>query len=151
MKKYILSIILVILIILVSFTRIFNLGNSKQNSNINTDIIILEKANNYINIYVYNEVSKNVELREIVIENKDFFNIDFYVKLILENTKFIKKNMQLLAVYELKDNSILIKLSEEFKNLNEQQLKILQESIDKTLKPAFPNITSIVVQFDTNN
>lgn len=151
MKKYILSIILVILIILVSFTRIFNLGNSKQNSNINTDIIILEKANNYISIYVYNEVSKNVELREIVIENKDFFNIDFYVKLILENTKFIKKNMQLLAVYELKDNSILIKLSEEFKNLNEQQLKILQESIDKTLKPAFPNITSIVVQFDTNN
>lgn len=59
--------------------------------------------------------------------------------------------MCLLAVYKLESGDILIKLSEEFKDLSRSTLKGLQTSITKTLKEAYPDLGTITIQVDSNN
>ena len=150
MKKNILSIVLVLLIIIFGFLKIVN-KKEIDPINITTKNKVLEKTNNYVEIYVYNKESKKVEKLELDVDNKEFFNIDYYVKLVLNNSKYLSKNMEMLAVYELDDNKILIKLNEEFARLKSEDFKNLQTSINKTIELAFPDIKEVMFQIDTNN
>lgn len=59
--------------------------------------------------------------------------------------------MTLLAVYKLENGNVLIKLSEEFKQLSNSSMKKFQISVTKTLKLAFPEINNIQIQVDSNN
>ena len=136
MKKYILTIILVLLIVISIALNIFNKVkpmSTEQTSTENTTKV--EKST--ININVYDAVHDKIEPKSVVIDNIKTVEYDDYVQAILDNSSFINENMCLLAVYKLESGDILIKLSEEFKDLSRSTLKGLQTSITKTLKEAY--------------
>lgn len=150
-KHYLISGILFILII---FSMSYNIYSKK---NINNKNINLEKIQENVNnteksvkIYVYNANTLEIEEKEIMVNNINLIDYEDYVKLVLENSLFINDNMSLLAIYKLESNDIIIKLSQEFKDLSSKSLKGLQNSITKTLKLAFPDLGNIIIQVDTN-
>lgn len=150
-KHYLISSILFILII---FSMSYNIYSKK---NINNKNINLEKIQENVNnteksvkIYVYNANTLEIEEKEIMVNNINLIDYEDYVKLVLENSLFINDNMNLLAIYKLESNDIIIKLSQEFKDLSTKSLKGLQNSITKTLKLAFPDLGNIIIQVDTN-
>lgn len=150
-KHYLISSILFILII---FSMSYNIYSKK---NINNKNINLEKIQENVNdteksvkIYVYNANTLEIEEKEIMVNNINLIDYEDYVKLVLENSLFINDNMSLLAIYKLESNDIIIKLSQEFKDLSTKSLKGLQNSITKTLKLAFPDLGNIIIQVDTN-
>lgn len=150
MKKYILTIILVLLIVISIALNIFNKVkpiSTEQTSTENTTKV--EKST--ININVYDAVHDKIEPKSVVIDNIKTVEYDDYVQAILDNSSFINENMCLLAVYKLESGDILIKLSEEFKDLSRSTLKGLQTSITKTLKEAYHDLGTITIQVDSNN
>lgn len=150
MKKYILTIILVLLIVISIALNIFNKVkpiSTEQTSTENTTKV--EKST--ININVYDAVHDKIEPKSVVIDNIKTVEYDDYVQAILDNSSFINENMCLLAVYKLESGDILIKLSEEFKDLSRSTLKGLQTSITKTLKEAYSDLGTITIQVDSNN
>lgn len=150
MKKYILTIILVLLIVISIALNIFNKVkpiSTEQTSTENTTKV--EKST--ININVYDAVHDKIEPKSVVIDNIKTVEYDDYVQAILDNSSFINENMCLLAVYKLESGDILIKLSEEFKDLSRSTLKGLQTSITKTLKEAYPDLGTITIQVDSND
>lgn len=150
MKKYILTIILVLLIVISIALNIFNKVkpiSTEQTSTENTTKV--EKST--ININVYDAVHDKIEPKSVVIDNIKTVEYDDYVQAILDNSSFINENMCLLAVYKLESGDILIKLSEEFKDLSRSTLKGLQSSITNTLKEAYPDLGTITIQVDSNN
>lgn len=121
--------------------------STEQTSTENTTKV--EKST--ININVYDAVHDKIEPKSVVIDNIKTVEYDDYVQAILDNSSFINENMCLLAVYKLESGDILIKLSEEFKDLSRSTLKGLQTSITKTLKEAYSDLGTITIQVDSNN
>lgn len=152
MKKYKLSIVLIVLIIVALLYNLFkkNIDTNQLVKHESVEQSITNEEKSIIKIYIYNVSDDKVEEREISVNNKNLIDYDEYVKLVLENSKFINEDMKLLAVYNLESGDIVIKLSEEFKKLSNTTLKNLQDSITKTLKIAFPSIGNVIIQVDTN-
>lgn len=152
MKKFKVSFVLIILIILAILYNLFkkNIDTSQLVKHENVQKSLTDEKISTIKIYLYNANDDKVEEKEISVNNKNLIDYDEYVKLVLENSEFITEDMKLLAVYNLESSDIVIKLSEEFKKLSNTTLKNLQDSITKTLKIAFPNIGNVIIQVDTN-
>lgn len=152
MKKYYITITLIILIILSILYNILKKDNVYRITNESTVEVSknIETKNSAVKIYIYDVNTDKINEKEIIVNNGKIIDYDDYVKLILENSEFIKKNMTLLAVYNLKSGDVVIKLSEEFKNLSNLTLNELKNSITKTLKFAFPDLRDVIIQVDTN-
>lgn len=58
--------------------------------------------------------------------------------------------MELLAIYELSDTKILIKLNDEFSNLTNESIEGLIVSLNTSIKKVFKDIKDIQIQIDAN-
>ncbi|MDU4651836.1 GerMN domain-containing protein [Sneathia sanguinegens] len=150
MKKYILTICLVIAIVIVSIFSFFKNEISPIKNIVNVENTKNKEESN-INIFVYNSKTDKIEETQIFVDNQKFIDYDDYVQYVIDNSSFVKPNMTLLAVYKLENGNVLIKLSEEFKQLSNSSMKKFQISVTKTLKSAFPDINNIQIQVDSNN
>ena len=141
MKKNLLTIILTILLLLIiilNFVSKPNFSNILSHENKNNTVI-----NNKVVIYTYPKSSDDILKNEIKYLDK----ID-YINLVLQNSEYINKTMEVLAVYELEDKNLIIKLNENFKKLSNDDYNKLVKSINATLKNVFYDINKIIIQID---
>lgn len=151
MKKYSISIILFsILILLILLNMLKKPNNEVRDFNTNKNI---NKVNSQseTSIYVYSTSSGKIEKIEIKNINTKFLDKTDYVHLVLNNSKYINKTMEILAIYELENNQILIKLNENFKNLDKVYYKEFVRTVNITLKEKFPQTSKIDFQIDSSN
>ncbi|WP_068267553.1 hypothetical protein [Caviibacter abscessus] len=150
-KKYLISIILFTVLLIFLLLNIFKKTNNEV-KDFSANISI-NKVNNQseTSIYIYSTSSKKIEKMDIKNINTKFLDKADYVNLILNNSKYISKTMEILAIYELENNQILIKLNENFSNLDKTYYKEFVRSVNITLKEKFPNINKIDFQIDSNN
>lgn len=147
MKKYLLTIILIILIAISYSLNNFNFSLGKIEAKKEEAIKVEETTNEYI--YVYDK--KYNRLNKLEVNNlKSYISIADYIKLILENTKALSKNISLLAVYEFND-SLIIKFSEDFSRLSKEEQQGIYASLRMSLTEKFIDIRDIIIQTDTNN
>lgn len=151
MKKYSVSIVLFsILILLILLNMLKKPNNEVRDFNTNKNI---NKVNSQseTSIYVYSTSSGKIEKIEIKNINTKFLDKTDYVHLVLNNSKYINKTMEILAIYELENNQILIKLNENFKNLDKVYYKEFVRTVNITLKEKFPQTSKIDFQIDSSN
>lgn len=146
MKKNLLTIILTILLLLIiilNFVSKPNFSNILSHENNNNTVI-----NNKVVIYTYSKSSDDILKNEIKIENMRYLDKIDYINLVLQNSEYINKTMEVLAVYELEDKNLIIKLNENFKKLSNDDYNKLVKSINATLKNVFYDINKIIIQID---
>ncbi len=146
MKKNLLTIILTILLLLIiilNFVSKPNFSNILSHENKNNTVI-----NNKVVIYTYSKSSDDILKNEIKIENMRYLDKIDYINLVLQNSEYINKTMEVLAVYELENKNLIIKLNENFKKLNNDDYNKLVKSINATLKNVFYDINKIIIQID---
>lgn len=146
MKKNLLTIILTILLLLIiilNFVSKPNFSNILSHENKNNTVI-----NNKVVIYTYPKSSDDILKNEIKIENTRYLDKIDYINLVLQNSEYINKTMEVLAVYELEDKNLIIKLNENFKKLSNDDYNKLVKSINATLKNVFYDINKIIIQID---
>ena len=146
MKKNLLTIILTILLLLIiilNFVSKPNFSNILSHENKNNTVI-----NNKVVIYTYSKSSDDILKNEIKIENMRYLDKIDYINLVLQNSEYINKTMEVLAVYELEDKNLIIKLNENFKKLSNDDYNKLVKSINATLKNVFYDINKIIIQID---
>ncbi len=146
MKKNLLTIILTILLLLIiilNFVSKPNFSNILSHENKNNTVI-----NNKVVIYTYSKSSDDILKNEIKIENMRYLDKIDYINLVLQNSEYINKTMEVLAVYELENKNLIIKLNENFKKLSNDDYNKLVKSINATLKNVFYDINKIIIQID---
>ena len=146
MKKNLLTIILTILLLLIiilNFVNKPNLPNVLPYENIKNNA-----TNNKVVIYTYSKSEEEILEKEIKTENNRYLDKVDYINLVLQNSDYINKTMELLAVYELEDKNLIIKLNENFKKINSDDYKKLVKSLNATLKNIFYDINKIIIQID---
>lgn len=151
MKKYSVSIVLFsILILLILLNMLKKPNNEVRDFNTNKNI---NKVNSQseTSIYIYSASTGKIEKIEIKNINTKFLDKTDYVHLVLNNSKYINKTMEILAIYELENNQILIKLNENFKNLDKVYYKEFVRTVNITLKEKFPQTSKIDFQIDSSN
>lgn len=150
MKKNIITIILVVLIVIILLFKFIKPKSDILNLGQNT-VQTEELTNkNTTNVYLYDAKENKIQNVELEVLKVDLLDIDDYIDIILKNSKFISKKMNLLAVYKLNDTDIIIKLSDGFKDLTKETMNGLSESIKKTLIEKY-NLQKIDIQIDSTN
>lgn len=151
MKKIHVTIILVLSILTLYFAnkRFENSEIIRLNEDIKTDFVEKKLTPTDVNIYVYDASSQKLIEKIITLKN-DIIELDEFVNIILHNSKYLSKNMELLAIYELSDTKILIKLNDEFSNLTNESIEGLIVSLNTSIKKVFKDIKDIQIQIDAN-
>ncbi len=106
-----------------------------------------------ITIYVYNQDTRAVEEREVIIQRQQNLIEGDYINEIIKNTPFLTENMKFQSAYSLNvdgKNTTIIKLNEAFSGLrvNEELFNGFTQSVANTISKNFPNIQGINIQID---
>lgn len=106
----------------------------------------IENDFNSIKIYIHSDnkfIEKEIKLP---ISNHDEGD---YINEIIKSYNFLDATHKFIASYNYND-SLIIKLSENFKKLPKEQFDDFVFSINKTLKENFNKINNIVIEIDSN-
>ncbi len=148
MKKYIITILLVVLIG-VSYIYKQQLLKEHVSSNVVVETQNKEEVKETVKLKIYNASKSKIIEEEIQVNNKDFLTMGDYVKLTLENSKFLTNKMDFLSVYELSEKEVLVILSSEFEELSRSSFVAVVTTIKTNIKEAFPNVEIINVKLDS--
>ncbi len=151
MKKYILT---VFLLCLLGFTYVYKQEMLKENmvdTVIELETVEKVKTKEIINLKIYVPLTSKVENKEIEIKNKEFLTIGDYVKLTLKNSEFLSNKMDLLSVYEISDDEVMIILSNEFSELSRSSFVAINTTLKLNVKEAFPKVRTINIKLDGEN
>ena len=161
-KNFFIRNILIILLVLLSGGVIAINEYDKKNSemiNVVVDPKLLaaplesQQTQEKITIYVYNQETKNIEEKEVIIQKQQNLIEGDYINELIKNTPFITKDMKFQSAYNLKvdgKNTTIIKLNEAFSRLrsNEELFNGFTQSIANTISRNFPNVKGINIQID---
>ncbi len=106
-----------------------------------------------ISIFVYNQETKAVEEKEVIIQRQQNLIEGDYINEVIRNTPFLTKDMKFQSAYNLKvdgKNTTIIKLNEAFSGLrvNEELFNGFTQSIASTISRNFPNVQGVNIQID---
>lgn len=127
---------------------IFENKDIKSSISINDSVVKRD-----IKIFVYDDSKKeNDEIKVGILKNGEI-QLDDYIKAVIDETDYVKGNMKFLAVYSILDNNkknVIIKVSREFNDLEQNQLIGFSKSLTKTILSNYNDIDSVYLQIDTN-
>ncbi|WP_197407582.1 hypothetical protein [Oceanivirga salmonicida] len=143
----------IVLLVCIVFAYIYKSHLNKQQEAVTVlveEAEQIERESEIVKLKIYDSFENKIKEKEIEVNNKQFLTMGDYIKLILENSEFLTNKMDLLSVYELDDEQVLVILSDEFRNLSKSSFVAVTTTIKLNLKEAFPNVKVVNIKLDSD-